>query len=157
MQLFIIPPGVSTVSVGAVVSLVLWKGDWRGRVIASLELTMYLTENDWIVPWRRPVGYTLALDIVTLAACVACALRGDRYWTLWASSIALLIVATDLVRPLAGGITKWAYLSAQWTWNYLMLAVLLSGVWSIHRARTREVSSHPDRGIATAVDPIDQG
>ncbi|MEO8115415.1 MAG: hypothetical protein ABI655_13595 [Phenylobacterium sp.] len=143
MQLFMIPPWVNVAAVVSATSLVLWKGGWRERTLAAMILLAFLPSygleflgdcRGW-PPWNMPVGFYWAVDIVELATCVAFALSSNRYWAIWASSLNLLGPATRIVRSLVPSVSHWAYLSAQIIWFYLLLAVLLGGVWEARRAR----------------------
>ncbi|MEO8115568.1 MAG: hypothetical protein ABI655_14370 [Phenylobacterium sp.] len=144
MQLFTVPGPVNLGYVLAATSLALWKGGWPGRTVAVALLLVNLQHLAFWAgspSWGLPLWYEAGEDIVMLAVCLACALRSDRYWTLWASSFALLILMMDLVRPLTTGVTNWAYASSQLVWFYLLLAVLLSSAWPSGRARVS------DRGL----------
>ncbi|MEO8115569.1 MAG: hypothetical protein ABI655_14375 [Phenylobacterium sp.] len=99
----------------------LWRGGLRERMVAAVALVSWAGMNAyWVFPhliapllgpyggWRPARGqgwFELVTDVAILAICLACALRSDRYWTIWASSFALLSVVMHLVRPLASGTT----------------------------------------------------
>jgi hypothetical protein len=87
-----------------------------------------------------PVWFSPAWDVVILVICVGCALRGNRYWTIAASSFALLAVVTYQLR-VAPGVTTWAYLSAQRVWAVALVAVLLAGAWSVGRSPAQSTAA----------------
>jgi len=120
--------------------LAFWKGGWRERVVGVAILIEFVTENDCIVHLHYPVWYVPACDLITLVICVICALRSDRYWTIGASSFALLRVVTQLMR-FARGVGPWAYMCAERVWGVLIVAVLLVGVWSAVQPRARPVAT----------------
>ncbi|MEO8115417.1 MAG: hypothetical protein ABI655_13605 [Phenylobacterium sp.] len=142
MQLFTIPPWINVAVAASVLSLVLWKGGWRERLLAATLMVTFLGSYGVQAvglyagrqPWRIPGWYGLGGDLVVLAICLTVALSSGRYWTIWASSLALLILVTHLLRPFATGVTMWAYQSAQLVWLYLLLAVLLGGAWQGSRS-----------------------
>ncbi|MEO8115573.1 MAG: hypothetical protein ABI655_14395 [Phenylobacterium sp.] len=133
----------------------LWRGRWRERTVAVAVLVSSVAEYAYawlalgIAPrlgplpgWRAPpVWYEPATDVLILAVCVACALRSDRYWTIWASSFALLSVALHLVWPFTTGLTWWAHAWAMDIWFGLMTTALLAGAWSAHRERARAAAA----------------
>jgi hypothetical protein len=67
-----------------------------------------------------------------LGVCLSAARRSDRYWTIVASSFALLSVVTHVFR-LARGVTAWAYLSLERVWYVFLLGALCAGVWALLR------------------------
>ena len=139
MHLFYIPNELTNAYFGAVTLLAWWKGDWRARAITTCQIAIiavgyYCTYG----PCRR-VGHQwaqwFAEDIVLLAVCVACALRAQRYWPIWASSCALLVLVTDVLMFVDPRITAWADLAASYVWRILLSGAVLSGVWPAVRAR----------------------
>jgi hypothetical protein len=155
LQLFYIPPWTNLTVGVAVTSLVLWKGGWRERTLAAMILSADVFGYGvqcmgyywgW-QPWPVPPWFGWTVDIGELATCVAFALSSNRYWTIWASSACLLGPATRIVRSAVPGVTPWAYQSAQVIWWYLLLAVLLGGVWEAHRSRG-PVAGVPSRRFA---------
>ncbi|THD77077.1 MAG: hypothetical protein E7812_14060 [Phenylobacterium sp.] len=142
MHLFVIPAWINFVLVSATTALAIWKGGWRERVIAGVQQLQMFRSYVLCETWSCPAWSALADDGVMLAACVACALRGDRYWTIPASSFALLAVITDLLaaRP---DLSLWVRASADLVWMYLLSAAILWGVWSSARARARAAAAPP--------------
>jgi len=53
-------------------------------------------------------------------------LRGRRYWTIWATASALLMLVTDVL-SITADLTSWSYGSAKLTWSYAMTGSLLVG------------------------------
>lgn len=137
MHLFAIPAWFNCLAFVAVAVLAIWKGG-RREIIIAVALAIEGLVSAYVYPvgptrptWREP-GY----DAVILAICIACVVRADRYWTLWACSFALLGEISDL-SIFATGITRWAWLSASLVWSYAVAAAVLWGVFT-RRAATGE-------------------
>jgi hypothetical protein len=136
-----IPPWINILASVVALSLVIWKGGRRERMLAWLLLATFLPHYGseslrWYFgwqPWRFPLWLMLAVGVVKLALCLVFALRSDRYWTIWAAALSLLILATYLAKALAHGAGPWAHASAQFVWWYLMLGVLLFAAWQSSR------------------------
>ncbi|MEO8115572.1 MAG: hypothetical protein ABI655_14390 [Phenylobacterium sp.] len=94
-------------------------------------------------PGLPPAWFEPLMDVVILAVCLTCALRSDRYWTIWASSFALLAIVVHLVWPLTSGLTFWTHAWAMNIWFGLTTTALLWGAWSTHRERTRAAAGRP--------------
>ena len=134
MHLFTIPTWVFVANAIAAALLAAWKGGWPERAVAAVLLVEWVTENDVILRLSLPFWYQSAWDVVILATCVTCALRTNRYWTLAASSFALLEVVTYALL-LVPGPGKWAWESMQRVWTVLIYVALLLGVRSAGRSR----------------------
>jgi hypothetical protein len=146
LHLFIVPFWITAVVSYSTTLAALLSRDRRAIAIAActaFSITVWLFSyffcRDWtcggprlpqIMAWRW-----LAEDIVTIAVCLACVRRAQRYWVLWAASIALLYLATDLMGALVPRVTPWAYRSAGIVWIYALNATVLIGVWPRLRAR----------------------
>ncbi|MEO8115416.1 MAG: hypothetical protein ABI655_13600 [Phenylobacterium sp.] len=137
MQLFTVPEWVNEAYQVVASAFALWKGGWRERLVAASFFAIAFVGYGTWQPWRVPAWYWSVVDAIMLAMLVALALRGDRYWLIWMSSLALLLVVTHLMEPLITGVTGWALASAQMIWWYLSLALLLSAAWSHSRDRGR--------------------
>jgi hypothetical protein len=134
MHLFTIPQW-AMVAYGVGGSLyALRRGGPPQRAVAAAVVVGIATECGAPTYWTIPDGYSLTWDTVVLATCVICALRSDRYWTIAASSFALLEVVTDLM-GFVPGVSLWAYLSADRVWTILLVASLLAGTWRADRAQ----------------------
>jgi len=127
LHLFNIPLW-ALVAYGVVVGLfALWRGGWSERAVAAALLVEFILEPRLVfLSWRLPSWFIPGWDVVILATCVACALRGRRYWTIAASSFALLEVVTTLLR-FVPGVGTWAYMSAERVWTILLVATLAVG------------------------------
>lgn len=144
MQLFTIPPLINLALTASATLVVIWRGGWRERTLA---LTMLLTILPYGVsvcalqfgrsPWQVPEPFLIVVGVGHLSLCLAFALRSDRYWTIWASALGVLSVATYVAKGLMPEFGAWAYASAQIVWCYLVLVVLLVAAWQSDRARRR--------------------
>lgn len=136
MQLSSIPDWALAGYGVAVASVALWKGGRPERAVGATVLVEFLTQGHVLPHVHAPHWLEQAWDIVILATCVICALRSNRYWTIWASSFALLSVVTPALRFMPG-VGWWAYLSAERVWAILLVAALLAGAWSASRPPAR--------------------
>jgi len=145
MHLSVIPREVNTAAGIAVFLVASWKGGWRERVVgtaiaAEVLFSSYLCgfTTCWVArtlgfqvgpsPWRPSVD-----DGIVLAICVVCAVRADRYWSIFACSVALLGEVCDLAIFIPG-ISQWAVMSASLVFTYALEGMVLWGVWSYQRA-----------------------
>ncbi|MEO8115438.1 MAG: hypothetical protein ABI655_13715 [Phenylobacterium sp.] len=127
----------------SVALIAFWEGGWRERAIASGQVLVIALGHHACHTWQcwgpgRPplmVLRPLIDDAFLLAICLVCAHRADRYWVLWASAFALLCVVTDLVGLFPSRLTQWAVASGSVIWNYLLVVMILVGVWTSARAR----------------------
>lgn len=128
-------PGWLNATVAVVVTVVaFWKGGWRERLLASVIVATVLFVHYGCARWLcwgsnhmpRLAWRWLLEDLVMLAACLLCVWRAERYWVVWATSLAVLQVAVDILRPFAG-VTPWAAGSAGVIFTYLLQAAILWG------------------------------
>lgn len=131
MHQFIIPGWLFTLGSAPILTLALWKGGWRERAIAIALGVEIVLETD-LFHWRLSAGETLVLDLSILVVCLLTALRSERYWTIAASSFALLSVITPAFR-LARGVSNWAYLSLERLWYLFLLGALCAGLYALLR------------------------
>lgn len=139
MTLFVIPTWFNCVLFALVAAVALWKGGIRERAISVAQAVEMITglyffpASTWAVPMLHPAAF----DGFVLAVCLACVVRADRYWTIWACSFALLDEISDLT--IFVGTTRWAWLSASLFWSYAVAAAVLWGVFT--RPSTPDVAS----------------
>jgi len=126
LHLFVIPNWAYTSYGVAVPLLALWRGGWRERAVAAPLLVDFVTES--LLDLHPPDWLDMSWGALILAVCVACALRSNRYWTIAASSFAVLRLVTYFLQ-FVPGVGLWAYLSAERVWGILLLSSLLAGVW----------------------------
>lgn len=158
LQLFVIPTWFHVAWMATLSLTSFWRGGWREQVIAASHVIQLATTVAicvlgpcWLNGLPNPLWRNVASDAAMLAICLACAWRTERYFVLWASSFALLCVATDLLGLFVPGVTVWAYASANIVWSYLLdICVVCSalsgpriktaregGAFLIHRRRER--------------------
>jgi hypothetical protein len=138
MHLFVIPGWFTGPFFVALALLAIWKGGWREAIVAVAQAVEMVVSTDIcrvatcrIGPyalWATEALWRPALDDgFILAVCLACVVRAERYWTIWACSFALLGEISDLT-IFASGVTRWAWLSASLVWSYAVAAAVLWGV-----------------------------
>jgi hypothetical protein len=143
MHLFIIPGWFTSSLFAALAALAIWRGGWRESVVAvALTVEMVVstalcrTATCRLGPhalWAAEVLWRPAFDDgLILLVCLACMVRSDRYWSIWACSFALLGEISDLT-IFAPGVTHWAWSSASLVWSYAVAAAVLWGVLT-HRS-----------------------
>jgi hypothetical protein len=101
-----------------------WRGGRDGAVVALVvvgQLALSWASDEPIVGWL-----SVTTDIVTLAVCLALVLTGRSHWMIVATASPVLSIVTQALRYM-GGITTWAYYSAQTAWFLVLLASLLIG------------------------------
>jgi len=159
MHLFYIPNEFTNAYIGSAAVLSWWKGDWQARAITACQMVIMAIGYFWTYglhqPTDRPHWWWYAEDFVLLAACLAGVPRAKRYWPIWASSFALLILLTDLFMLIGPQITFWADLAASFVWNYLLTATILIGVWPSVRASRPGVTAEPASWPAPEIAGID--
>jgi hypothetical protein len=146
MHLVDIPSWIMWTWYGGTVLAAFWGGSWQGRLIATAQfaqgtshfiichLVVCVRGHEYVGPWR----YVLE-DLVLLAIMLVCAATGRRYWVIWAASIQLSGVVTDLLyiafKPAIGA---WTYASASRIWTLLIFSLVLWDV--VQETRMRRVT-----------------
>ena len=124
----------------------LWKGGKPERIGGAAMLLAWIVQPFAVDTnaWLNPQYAAFATDVPLLAVLVWLALRGDRWWPMWAVAfhflgmvMAIIIVVDPRVRPLA-------YMTALGMWSYLTVIALVVGTWREARRRRRLVE--PERG-----------
>jgi hypothetical protein len=129
VRLPVIPTWLVCVLFAVLAAIALWRGGTRERIIAVAQAIEMLT-GVYLFPAGRfllPVLHPALFDGFILAVCLACLVRADRYWTVWACSFALLGEISD-VSIFATGVSRWAWLSASLVWSFAVAAAVLWGV-----------------------------
>jgi hypothetical protein len=98
-------------------------------------------------------GVILAIDVVMLAVLVAIALRADRYWPLYVSSLHLITIAIHGVKAYEPTLVPWMYAAASAKIAYPMLLLLLIGAVR-HRDRRVRFGSDPDWSSLDAIEDL---
>jgi hypothetical protein len=83
----------------------------------------------------------LAVDLATLAAFVAVALRSERFWPLWVSGLQLTSSVTHLLKLVDPSLMPFAYSAAEAVWSYPILIILAVGTWRVRRYQQLPVPS----------------
>jgi hypothetical protein len=73
--------------------------------------------------------FVAAVDVGTLLAFVAIAVRSPRFWPLWVSGLQLTTVLAHLFRLLQPGLIDLAYAAAMRFWSYPILLVLIAAAY----------------------------
>ncbi len=129
MRLLVIPTWLVCVLFVVLAAIALWKGGTRERVIAVAQ-AIEMPTGVYLLPAGKvllPLLHPAVFDAFILAICLACVVRADRYWTIWACSFALLGEISDL-SIFAAGVSRWAWLSASLVWSFAVAASVLWGV-----------------------------
>ena len=77
------------------------------------------------------------VDIVTLLAFVALALRAERYWPLCVTALQAIGTAGHAAKLLDPGVIRSAYAIVLSLWGYLMLLLIVLGTWNHQRRLAR--------------------
>lgn len=110
--------GVGSAAVG------IWRGGRVGSVLGLVILVQLAIAE--ATPGLNPYWLAVAEDVLALAICLALALTGRNYWTLFATATQVLSVMTQVLRG-AVDLPEWGYYSALRTWFLLFVASLLIG------------------------------
>jgi hypothetical protein len=144
MHLFVIPGWFTAILFVALAVFAIWKGG-RREIVVAVALAVEMLVSIYLYPvgaaypmWRLAVD-----DGLILVVCLACLVRADRYWCVWACSFALLGEISDLT-IFAPGITHWASFSASLVWSYAIGAAVLWGVLT-RRVAAGEARRKPSR------------
>jgi hypothetical protein len=144
-KLPVLDPWVTYAITALVLVVVVWRGQREERVGALVvALQAYNHEIDAL---RWTSG--LPSDLIALAVFLWLALRGARYWTLWATGSVVLSLLTHVLRALVD-LDRWTYATAQMAWFYVLLGSLLVG--SLRRRRPGGApadSAPPHHGAAS--------
>lgn len=79
----------------------------------------------------------VAIDIALAVSLGALALRANRYWTLWATSIQIVAIFAHLAKLLVPEIAAMAYEITLLVWSYAAIPVLMIATYR-HHERVRQ-------------------
>ncbi len=123
----------------------LWKGGKPERIGGAAMLLAWIIQPFTVdtKDWLDPQYAAFATDAPLLAVLVWLALRGDRWWPMWASAfqflgmlMAVIIAVDPRVRPLA-------YMTALGLWSYLAVIALVVGTWREARRKRALAEREP--------------
>jgi hypothetical protein len=77
------------------------------------------------------------VDVVTLFAFLALALRAERYWPLCVTALQAIGTAGHAAKLLDPGVIRSAYAIVLSLWGYLMLLLIAFGTWNHQRRLVR--------------------
>lgn len=100
----------------------------------------------YLAPYRhfRELEIALfAIDLVTLIALGAIALRANRFWPLYVSALQLLTLAIHGAKAYQPALVHWMYGGASGKIAYPMILLLAIGVYR-HRRRIADHGGDPD-------------
>jgi signal transduction histidine kinase len=139
LQPLTLPPWFGLALFAFVCAGAVWKGEWEERGTAYAFLlawgaTMVLRNPSWLGPqWG-----VLFVDVVLLAFLIFVALKGRRYWPVFAAGFHLLAVATHAARMADPVVGAWAYATASIIFSQMTLLALAAGVATILLRDRRE-------------------
>lgn len=116
---------------------------WTALVFAAGALATFL------IPYQRHVSYhsvhamILGVDMIVLAALVGIALRANRFWPLYVSSLHVITIAIHGVKAFQPTLVPWMYAGASAKIAYPMLVLLAIGALR-HRHRLARFGSDRD-------------
>lgn len=132
MQSLAVPPWVGLALMALVCGLAAWRGGWEERTTAMAFMIAWMTtllgrDQAWIgAQWG-----TLVVDLILLAFLLLVALRGDKYWPLFAAGFHLLSVVTHMARMVDAQVGAWAYATAAVIFSQMTVFALGAGMISI--------------------------
>jgi len=117
----------------AVCGFALIAGKSDERWVALTCLTASLATRLFISPVAdRYAGLEIGVavvDLATLAAFTAVALRSERFWPLWISGLQLTTSLAHIFKAMDGSLFPIAYAAAGRFWGYPILIILAVGTW----------------------------
>lgn len=118
---------------------------WRGRSDERITATVCVAASAASFALMAPQSFRystieigiLAVDVLTLAAFTAVALKSERFWPLWVSGLQLTTSVAHLMKALEPSLLPIAYAAAGRFWSYPILIIIIVGTWrSDHRRRS---------------------
>jgi len=73
------------------------------------------------------------VDVAALVGFLILALRAERWWPLWVTSLQVIGTTAHAVKLVNPEVIRWAYAFALAFWSYPMLALLVLGTWNHQR------------------------
>ena len=70
--------------------------------------------------FNEPEWGLMAVDLAALGVFVWIALKSDRYWPIFAAAFHLLTIATHFARTADPTVLRFAYITAEILWGYLL-------------------------------------
>ncbi len=114
---------------------------WGVAIIVIASLLTIIVTNSAIFQWRTHRTPLILVDAVMLIPLVVLALVSSRFWPVWAAAFHLIaLVSHGAVYILPRGVLH-AYALFQGFWAYPIMACILIGACSHHRAVTRHLPS----------------
>ena len=80
----------------------------------------------------------MSVDVVTLAAFTALALRSSRFWPMWIAGLQLTTDIAHLMKAVDPTLFPQVYAAAAQIWSYPILLILAVGTWRSHQRRLSE-------------------
>ncbi len=119
----------------AAYALLRGRGDERAAALICLVATVAsVLVNSPLT--RRFTGVetgVLIVDIVTLAAFTAIALRTDRFWPLWVAGFQLTSTFAHGLKAVHFGLLPQVYAAAERFWVYPIFLAIVIGTWRTQR------------------------
>jgi len=120
-----------------VITVAVWRGGLGERAGAAVFSLQVINEDVAALRWS--IGWPI--DVITFAAFLALVLLGRRYWTIWALASVVLSLVTDVLDAIMA-LDRWAYLSAQLVWYYVLSGSLFFGALT-YRRPTKDAVTAP--------------
>jgi hypothetical protein len=99
--------------------------------------------------WLQIEVGVLVVDVVTFILFCALALRSNRFWPIWVSSLLGLGVLGHLGRWAGPDVFWWAYAVILSIWSYPILAIIAIGTWN-HQRRLKRFGTDPSWSSSSA-------
>lgn len=106
--------GITILAVGSVLTVVAVSGP--ARRFGSIEIGIFL------------------VDVTALVGFLILAMRAERWWPLWVTSLQAIGTAAHAVKLVDPEVIRWAYAFALAFWSYPMLFLVALGTWN-HQKR----------------------
>lgn len=125
-----------------------------GAAILTLgSILTFVTLSSAATIYRSLEVGVFLVDVATLLAFLALALRADRLWPLCITAFQLVGTAGHAVKLVDPHVLPYAYAFALRFWSYPMMLMLLVGTWNHQRRLTR---FGVDKSWSTSSDRLDR-
>lgn len=118
----------------------LWRGGWPERLVGAITGIAWLAT--WLSPFNPHTGHSViqvdifVIDLLLAAILILIALKADRYWPIWVSTLQVLTISFHGVRWYDSTVLPAAYHHLTVWLAYPALAMIVVGTWR-HEQRDR--------------------
>ena len=128
----------------------LLKGPRDAQAVAVVTLVASFASYFLVSRYAAVEVSVLAIDMLTLLAFTAVALKSDRFWPLWVAGLQLTTTFGHGLRAFEDEIVPIAYAVSLRFWSYPIQIILIVAVWRSQRRKQRARTPVTADGLAVA-------